>query len=152
MIVVAIVSGLGAGKSIREQDCEYLKTERGQPAIRVKWSGLFFSAGESVFVFAEHADSITRLSPDEMRKAIQSGQFRKAQHRSGGALLGMIAGAVASSGTPSAEELSGLGHVGITVQYQDTKGKVGFFAMVGSAAVVEEIVSSVSPERIIKGS
>ena len=131
------------GPGIREQRCEYIKTEANLPAIRVKWEGLLFGGKTGTFVFAKDALAVIPVTDDDVAFEAKASKFLKGSVNFGSGVLGAIAGAVLAARTSTA------GLKGIAVKYLNEKEREGYFIVVASASTIDEILSSVRSEMIL---
>jgi hypothetical protein len=128
-------------KHIPKQQCEYFKTNENQPALGLKWVGLWGSEA-ATFVFSIDADRVGRLSPAVTNFNVKAERFQKGSAVPGGLLISMIAGAVAAS-TTSTSDL-----VGLRVEYRNPKQAKCYFVLAADTAIIREILDSIPPEKI----
>jgi len=136
------------GPSIPKQTCHYFKTDRGLPAIQVRWETLF-KKYEETFVFQTQATLVYPIGPKGAKFAYKfnTGPSLSVLGMASGGIVGGVIG-FASELALGAAKTAPQGLDGIGVNYRNDKGENGIIEIVGGAEIIAEILSSIPSERI----
>ena len=155
MAEIKVVKNLGTlpskGRYIGDQRSKCDETPEGFPMVSLNWeSRSFFSKetwlgpAEQSFVFAEQAVLMAELPEEAAKSAARAaGWVEGAGVLPYGGLLTLVAGALGSNVANT------WNMKGIAVLYKNEKEKSGIFDAVSAPAVVDRIVASVSPDKIV---
>ncbi len=111
----------------------------GSPAMRCRWRGGFFSAGEQIFHFQTHTEVFTFLDTKSLEGMAKWG-------RKESPYLAPLARLAVASWQATTTKIEGMQAFGVS--YRNPEGHIGLFLALAPIDVVNQIAACLPPDKV----